>query len=330
MRSSFLAFCILLGTAAPTVAQIRVGIGIPSVTIGINLPLYPELEPIPGYPVYYAPQLGSNYFFYDGLYWVYAEDRWYASSWYDGPWDMVAPEVVPLFVLRVPVRYYRRPPEYFRGWGPEAPPRWGEHWGHDWQQRRPGWDHWDHAAAPARAPLPTYQRQFAGDRYPRRDEQQSLRSQNYHYAPRSSVARQQFGQPTRQASMAPARPERADRPPVADQGSSARRANAQPSQAPRSAESRPAAEQGRGSADRRAGQQRSEAREAPRAARAATPAVPPPRGAASATENARARPEQRAPSPPAPTARERPAAERPQERANHQEPRREPDRERDH
>ena len=81
---------MLLGTYAPASAQ---------VSIGINLSLYPDLVEVPGYPVYYAPQLDSNFFFYDGLYWVYAQDNWYSSSWYDGPWDMVTPEFVPLFVL---------------------------------------------------------------------------------------------------------------------------------------------------------------------------------------------------------------------------------------
>lgn len=64
---------------------------------------------VPGYPVYYAPDLDANLFFYDGVYWVYSQDGWYASSWYDGPWDLIEPEYVPYFVLRVPVRYYRRP-----------------------------------------------------------------------------------------------------------------------------------------------------------------------------------------------------------------------------
>ena len=47
---------------------------------------------MPGYPVYYAPRINSNYFFYDGMYWVYQRDNWYASSWYNGPWGLVAPE----------------------------------------------------------------------------------------------------------------------------------------------------------------------------------------------------------------------------------------------
>src|SRR5665811_324447 len=117
-----------------------VGIGYPDVNIGINYSTYPDLVQIPGYPVYYDPRVDSNYFFYDGLYWVFQGDNWYASSWYNGPWGLVGPEVVPLFVLRIPVRYYRNPPRYFRGWQSDAPPRWGEHWGNQWEQHRSGWD----------------------------------------------------------------------------------------------------------------------------------------------------------------------------------------------
>ena len=141
MRKVLAALWIMLLCSSTSVAaQVSVGIGFPGVSIGINLPVYPESMPVPGYPVYYAPQVNTNYFFYDGMYWVYQRDNWYASSWYNGPWGLVAPEAVPLFVLRVPVRYYRRPPAYFRGWRSEAPPRWGEHWGNSWEQRHSGWD----------------------------------------------------------------------------------------------------------------------------------------------------------------------------------------------
>src|SRR6266550_4584691 len=115
MRKRFILLLILLCSAAPAMAQrVSVGIGFPHVSIGINLPVYPDLEPVPGYPVYYAPGLDVNYFFYDGMYWVYQDDNWYASSWYNGPWQLVSPEAVPVYILRVPIRYYRRPPAYFR------------------------------------------------------------------------------------------------------------------------------------------------------------------------------------------------------------------------
>jgi hypothetical protein len=188
-----LIMLLMLSWSVPSAkAQVSVGIGAPGVSIGINLPVYPELVPVPGYPVYYAPRLESNYFFYDGMYWVYQDDNWYASSWYNGPWGLVAPDVVPLYVLRVPVRYYRRPPAYFRGWRSTAPPRWGEHWGNEWERHRRGWDRWNRRSVPARAPLPVYQRRYSGDRYPAVEQQPALHHQHYRYRPRDPVVRQQY------------------------------------------------------------------------------------------------------------------------------------------
>lgn len=189
---------------AASYAQVSIGIMLSNVSIGINLPAYPELAPIPGYPVYYAPRLAANYFFYDGMYWVYQDDNWYESSWYNGPWWLVDPAVVPVFILRIPVRYYRRPPMYFHGWRADAPPRWGDRWGRDWEQQRRGWDRWNRGSAPALAPLPSYQRQYYGDRYPRQMEQQhELQQRNYRYQPRDPVVRQQYQE--QEMRRAPAR-----------------------------------------------------------------------------------------------------------------------------
>ena len=216
MRYLSIAICLLLGSAPSAMAQVSVGIGIglPGMSIGINLPAYPQLTRVPGYPVYYAPDLNSNYFFYDGLYWVYQGDTWYASSWYNGPWRLVGPERVPVYVLRIPVRYYRAPPMYFRGWQPDAPPRWGTHWGNDWQQQRRGWDQWNRRATPAPAPLPVYQRQYQGERYPQAPQQQQLRNQNYHYQPRDAAVRQQFQEPARPPAPAVRPPSPQPRQPV--------------------------------------------------------------------------------------------------------------------
>jgi hypothetical protein len=199
MRYGLIVLWMLLCSAGPAVAQVSVGIGFPGVSIGINLPAYPQLVRVPGYPVYYAPSMSSNYFFYDGMYWVYEGDNWYASSWYNGPWSIVAPAVVPAYVLRVPVRYYRRPPPYFGGWRPDAPPRWGEHWGNDWEQRRVGWDRWNRKAAPPPAPLPYYQKQYSGNRYPRAEQQPVLQGQHYRYQPRDAAVQQQYQQQGRPA-----------------------------------------------------------------------------------------------------------------------------------
>jgi len=202
MRHLIIALAILLCSALPARAQFSIEFGAPGVNIGINMPVYPTLVRIPGYPVYYDPQVNSNYFFYDGLYWVYWGDNWYASEWYNGPWQLVAPIYVPQFLLLVPVRYYRAPPVYFRTWYRDGPPRWGEHWGRTWEQRRIGWDRWDRRSVPAAAPLPVYQRQYSGNNYPRAVEQQQvIRSQNYRYQPREAVAQQHFQQHAAQGRL---------------------------------------------------------------------------------------------------------------------------------
>lgn len=188
MRKILLALFLAFGLAAPSFAAV-------SVNIGISIPAYPRLVPVPGYPVYYAPAVDANYFFYDGLYWVFDGDNWYDSTWYNGPWTLVDPIAVPGFVLRVPVRYYRHPPAYFRGWRADYAPRWHEHWGSRWVEHRGDWNNWNRRSAPAPAPQPTYQRQYSGSRYPQQVEQQSaLHARNYAYQPREAYSRQHYEQ----------------------------------------------------------------------------------------------------------------------------------------
>jgi hypothetical protein len=190
-RPLLIAMLLLLGPASSAQAQVSFDIGFSNGNIGFNIGNYPQLALIPGSPVYYAPRLNSNFFFYDGLYWVYRDDRWFSSIWYNGPWEFVGPQYVPLFVLRVPVRYYRQPPQYFRGWRADAPPRWGQHWGRDWERERSGWNNWNRRSVPPAAPLPTYQRQYQGNDYPRALEQQhSIRAENYRYQPRENLSRE--------------------------------------------------------------------------------------------------------------------------------------------
>lgn len=194
MRYVLVVLCLLFGPVATANAQVSINFEMPSVSIGINVGDYPEMVQVPDYPVYYAPRLGFNFFFYDGLYWAFQRDEWYASSWYNGPWGMVDRYAVPYYILRVPVRYYRDPPQYFRGWSHDAPPRWGQHWGNQWQERRRGWDQWDHKSAPRPAPLPVYQRQYSGDRYPHAEQQHELHNKNYRYQPREAVVRESYKQ----------------------------------------------------------------------------------------------------------------------------------------
>jgi hypothetical protein len=205
IRFVFIALGFLLSSVAcTTTTPVSVGVRTPHTSIGIYVPAYPQLVAVPGYPVYYAPQLDLNFFFYDGLYWVYQDNNWYSSSWYNGPWWVVRPEVVPVVVLQIPVRYYRQQPAYFREWQQDAPPRWGDHWGRDWEQRRSGWDRRDRVVAPAPAPLPAYQQEYSGDRYPRQVEQQyELRERNYRYQPRDPDVRQQYQEQGRKRAPGP-------------------------------------------------------------------------------------------------------------------------------
>src|SRR5882672_3067767 len=214
MRRAVFILSILCFSTTAALAQLSLNFSGRGVNIGVDLPVYPVLQRVPGYPVYYAPAVDSNYFFYDGLYWVYDGDNWYASHWYNGPWYLVDRYDVPVYLLRVPVRYYRHAPAYFRSWRASDAPRWGEHWGSSWEQRRSGWDQWNRSSAPAPAPLPTYQRQYSGDRYPQAQQQAAIQTQSYRYQPRDPVAQQHFEQRRAQAQAAPQpqpRPQQAER-----------------------------------------------------------------------------------------------------------------------
>jgi len=120
---------LLLGLLSPTFAHARV-----SVSIGIDLPGPPALVPVPGTVVTYAPGVPANYFFYGGQYYVFANGGWYVSGGYNGPWLVVAPELVPRPILAIPVRYYRARPPAWRGWRVSAPPHWDARWGRGWNE----------------------------------------------------------------------------------------------------------------------------------------------------------------------------------------------------
>ena len=165
---------------------------------------YPRMVMVPGYPVYYDPYARANYFFYGGSYWLYQYDNWYSSSWYNGPWGLVGPRYVPYYLLRVPVRYYRAPPPYFRGWHDNDPPHWGEHWGHDWERQHNDWNQWDHRSVSVPAPLPAYQRDYSGDRYPRDPHRQrEIHDLNYRYGPHQAAAQPHDPPPGRPPAPVP-------------------------------------------------------------------------------------------------------------------------------
>lgn len=185
---------LLAGASSTTLAQVSgaAGIGEPNVNLSIRFGSWPRFAPVPGYPVYYAPQVDANYFFYDGMYWVFQDPNWYASSWYNGPWGLVSPYAVPVYLLQVPVQYYRLPPPYFRGWRQDAPPRWGEHWGPAWVHERPAWDRVNRGPSPVAAPLPSYQQRYFGKNYPSYEQQRAIGHQDYDYQPHEPVVQQHY------------------------------------------------------------------------------------------------------------------------------------------
>ena len=185
IRHILVALCLTLVPAAPSFAAV-------GVSIGISIPAYPRLVAIPGYPVYYAPGVNANYFFYDGMYWVFDGVNWFDSPWYNGPWTLVDPFYVPSFILQVPVRYYHHAPAWFHGWAGNAAPHWHEHWGHDWASRRADWNHYDRRNVPHAAPLPSYQRNYAANRYPSGDQARELHARNYNYQPREQIVQEHY------------------------------------------------------------------------------------------------------------------------------------------
>ncbi len=117
MRKAWIAALIvaLVPFAAPSQAAV-------SVSIGLNIPTYPALVPVPGVPVYYAPNVNANYFFYDGMYWNFDGNQWYGSTWYRRP---VGPDRarrragLPVARAGELLPRFRRP--IFHGWVANAP-----------------------------------------------------------------------------------------------------------------------------------------------------------------------------------------------------------------
>ena len=126
----FIGALLSLALVAPAYAQVHVD-------IGIHLPSPPRLVVVPEVrAVQYVPSGQANLFFYGGQYWAFANSGWYVSRGYNGPWIVVAPNIVPRPVLLVPVNYYHVRPGHWNQWQRQQPPRWGNEWGHEWAERR--------------------------------------------------------------------------------------------------------------------------------------------------------------------------------------------------
>lgn len=119
---------LLLAATVAGAADVHVGIniGVPPPP-AVVVPGPPELVVVPGSPVYVAPAVPYNFFYYDGLYYVFHDGYWFSAGSSGGPWAYV--RHVPRPVLAVPVRYYRVPPGHLKHHGP--PPWAGRGHRHD-------------------------------------------------------------------------------------------------------------------------------------------------------------------------------------------------------
>ncbi len=137
MKRVLVLVALIAGTAMNLVVM-SVPVAADSVSIGINigppppppppaivLAAPPPLVIVPGTPVYYAPSLSVNFFFYRGRYYTYHNAAWFMATGYGGPWTFVAVERIPQPVLAVPVAYYRVPPGHMKKHG--GPPPWAGH-----------------------------------------------------------------------------------------------------------------------------------------------------------------------------------------------------------
>jgi hypothetical protein len=77
---------------------------------------------IPGTPVYHAPGVPHNYFYYHWQYFLYHQGAWFVAANCNGPWTVIALEHVPKPILAVPVTYYKVPPGHWKKSG--GPPPW--------------------------------------------------------------------------------------------------------------------------------------------------------------------------------------------------------------
>lgn len=108
----------------------------PNIHIGIQIGTPPQLVVVPQTPVYYAPALPYNYFFYGGQYYLFHNGIWHFAPTHNGPWAVIAVEYLPRPILAVPVRYYRAPPGHWKKHR-HGPPPWAPAWGHrkKWKDR---------------------------------------------------------------------------------------------------------------------------------------------------------------------------------------------------
>src|SRR5512138_1669479 len=105
MRKHFaplLLLGLLLCLPAPPAAagvDVNVNIGIPFPGFRVEAP--PAMVLVPDAPVYFAPGLSVDLFFYDGFWYTRDDGRWFRGPDYRGPWKSIGPRHVPRYIYRI-------------------------------------------------------------------------------------------------------------------------------------------------------------------------------------------------------------------------------------
>jgi hypothetical protein len=122
---------MLVPAASVKAADVKINIGLGVPPIVLTAP--PQLVVVPGTPVYYAPDVSANLFFYKRRYYTVANGVWAMAPAYNGPWAVIETGQVPTPVVAVPVQYYKIPPGQLKKHGP--PPWAGQ--GHGKHSKKP-------------------------------------------------------------------------------------------------------------------------------------------------------------------------------------------------
>jgi hypothetical protein len=125
------AAAMLVTTTLATAQDVKIDIGIGVPPIVLTTP--PSLVVVPGTPVYYAPDVSANLFYYKGRYYTVANGVWSMAPAYGGPWAVIQIGQVPPPVVAVPVKDYKIPPGQLKKHGP--PPWAGQ--GHGTHAKKP-------------------------------------------------------------------------------------------------------------------------------------------------------------------------------------------------
>jgi hypothetical protein len=131
-----LAACVLLVAPAQAEVNVNIGIGIPIPAPVFVVPAPPAVVVVPGVaaPVYYAPGLEVDIFFYGGWWWTPNQGSWFRSRAYSGPWG---------FVQRPPAVFVNMPHNYREMVVKEKHIPYGQlkkHW-REWDRRHEGREH---------------------------------------------------------------------------------------------------------------------------------------------------------------------------------------------